>query len=230
MRTLPDSRHSIPIPSQVLNGSRRPAPWLRAVLVGAGALMVMAALGAFTLSSPAAADVTAGTEVITGADELAPLDSGGSATPYGVLLPSGASCPGDTAHDGYLVYSYLVPAGVPPTAVSFKMGDTSKYYGYISECSYYGAINTAENTGEIVGLPPEFTWSRLTPADLFPQGAKTATWDGGIACANTHGVVTTYWNSEIVFEASAKDPGGFTWRVVHPATTSNNTGLWLGAS
>ena len=134
--------------------------------------MVVAALGAFTPASPAAADVPAGTAVITVAAELTPLNLGGSATPYGVLLPSGASCPGDTAHDGYLVYSYLVPAGVSPTAVSFKTGDPSKYYGYISQGSYYGAVNTAEDTGEIVGIPPEFTWSRLTPADLFPQGVQ----------------------------------------------------------
>jgi hypothetical protein len=204
--------------------------WFRSVLVGAWGLMAVVALGAFTLVVPAGADVTAGTAVITVAGQLTPLNSGGSATLYGVQLPSGASCPGDTAHDGYLVYSYLVPAGVSPTVVSFKTGDPSKYYGYISEGSYYGAINTAENTGEIVGLPPQFTWSRLTPADLFPPGASTATWDGGIACADTHGVVTNYWNSEIVFDASAKDPGGFTWRVVQPATTSNNLGLWVGAT
>ncbi len=211
-----------------------PVSRLGSVLVGAGSLMVVAALGAFTPASPAAADVPAGTALITVAAELTPLNSGGSATPYGVLLPSGASCPGDTAHDGYLVYSYLVPAGVSPAAVSFKTGDPSKYYGYISQGSYYGAVNTAEDTGEIVGIPPEFTWSRLTPADLFPQGVQTATWDDGIACANTHGVVTNYWNSEIVFEASAKDPGGFTWRVVHPPAASSNAGsnlwLWVGAT
>lgn len=211
-----------------LDAHSHAASWRPSVLAGAGALMVAAVLGAFTLPTSAGADVTAGTAVITVAAALTPLNSGGSATPYGVLLPSGASCPGDTAHDGYHVYSYLVPSGVSPTAVSFKTGDPSKYYGYISYGSYYGAVNTAEDTGEIVGIPPEFTWSRLTPADLFPHGTKTATWDGGIACANTDGVVTNYWNSEIVFAASATDPGGFTWKVVHPPSASSNLGVWLG--
>ena len=212
MRALPESSRSIPIPAQRLPGScphadGHAASWRRSVVVGVGALIAVAALGAFTLPSAAAA-VTAGTAVITAGGESTPLNSGGSATLYGVQLPSGASCPGDTAHDGYLVYSYLVPAGVSPTVVSFKTGDPSKYYGYISEGSYYGAVNTAENTGEIVEIPPQFTWSRLTPADLFPPGAHTATWDGGIACADTHGVVTNYWNSEIVFDGQRQGPRG----------------------
>lgn len=192
-------------------------------------LMAVAAVGMLLGASPAGAGAVAGTAVITEVGQPTPLNSGGSATPYGVLLPSGASCPGDTAHHGYHVYSYLVPAGVSPATVSFKTGVPSRYYGYISYGSYFGAVNTAQDTGEIVGIPPQFTWSRLTPADLFPHGAKTATWNGGIACANTRGVVTSYWNSVVVFEASATDPGGFTWRVTHPAaTTSNTLGLWLG--
>jgi hypothetical protein len=180
--------------------------------------------------STANAVATAGTEVITHPGQLAPLSSGGSATPYGVLLPSGASCPGDTAHQSYHVFSYLVPTGVAPTAVSFKTGLPSKYFGYIAEGAYFGAVNTAEGTGQIVGLPSSFTWSRLTPQDLFANGAKTATWEGGIACADTHGVVTNYWNSDIVFAADAADPGGFTWKVTAPPASSSSIGLWVGVA
>ena len=113
------------------------------------------------------------------------------------------------------MYSYLVPEGVSPTDVSFKTGIPSKWFGYIADGAYFGAINTAEGTGQIVGLPTSFTWSRLTPTDLFAKGAHTATWEGGIACADTHGVVTDYWNSELVFTADSSDPGGFTWKAVH---------------
>jgi hypothetical protein len=202
----------------------------RLALVATSALLPMAVLLALMTSpSVAGAAVTASTEVITHPGQLNPLGSGGSATPYGVVLPSGASCPGDTAHDGYHVFSYLVPEGVSPTAVSFKTGDPSRWFGYIANGAYFGAINTAEDTGAIVALPDDFTWSRLTPQDLFAKGTSSATWEGGIACADVHGNVTDYWNSQIVFTASSADSGGFTWRVVQAATpASSNVGLWVG--
>lgn len=166
-------------------------------------------------SSVVAQAATAGTATIIEPGLQVALNSGGSRTLYGVELPNGASCPGDTEHQGYHVFSYLVPQGVSPTAVSFKTGVPNKWFGYIDDGSYFGAVNTAIGTGQIQPLPEEFTWSRLTPHDLFRHGARAATWEGGIACADTTGTVTNYWNSEIVFTASSSDPGGFTWRVIH---------------
>jgi len=183
------------------------------------------------LSAPVGA-VTASAEEIVHPGTTSAMDGGGSATPYAVVLPAGASCPGDTAHQGYHVYSYLVPSSVSPTEVSFRTGLPSRWYGYIAEGAYYGAVNTAESTGQIVGLPASFTWSRLTPSDLFAHGATTATWEGGIACADTHGVVTDTWNSTIRFTADATDQGGFTWKVIDqgvvPSAGSSHTALWVG--
>ncbi len=192
----------------------------------------VAALAATVTGGGVASAATASAELIARPGTTTALGSGGSATPYGVVLPSGATCPGDTAHDGYHVYSYLVPKDVAPTAVSFKRGIPSRWYGYIADGAYFGAVNTAEGTGQIVGLPTSFTWSRLTPADLFAAGASSATWEGGIACADTHGVVTDYWNSTIRFTADAADPGGFRWAVVDqgavPTGSSAPVGLWVG--
>ena len=114
--------------------------------------------------------------------------------------------------------------------VSFKTGVPSRWFGFIADGAYYGAINTAENTGQVVELPAEFTWSRLTPHDLFDPGQATATWEGGIACANVDGVVTNYWNSQVVFTADAADPGGFTWSVAAPDPASGGSGMWIGVS
>lgn len=176
---------------------------------------------ALATTAQALPTASGGTAEIAQPGLLTPLKSGGSSTPYGVVLPQGASCPGDTAHKGYHVFSYLVPKGVAPTVVSFKTGVPSRWFGYIADGAYYGAINTAENTGEIVGLPTEFTWSRLTPQDLFRQGQEVATWEGGIACASIDGVVTNFWNSEIVFKADPTDPGGFTWSVAMPKSLAD---------
>jgi hypothetical protein len=202
-------------------------------IAGRGLAMGLAAAAAaiWLVGAPVTAGAaTAGTAEIIVPGQTTPLKSGGSATSYGVALPAGASCPGDTAHQGYHVYSYLVPAGVSPTAVSFRTGDPSRWYGFVAYGDYYGAVNTEEGTGQITTLPDQFTWSRFSSfmSDLFPHGARTATWEGGIACADTHGVVTDYWNAEVAFTKTASDPGGFTWRVLTPPPASDNTSLVVG--
>jgi hypothetical protein len=198
-------------------------------LVCSGLVLSIAVIaGVAVAPSAARADVTASTALITRPGTLTPLNSGDKTSLYGVNLPAGASCPGDTAHQAYHVFSYLVPRGVSPTVVSFKTGDPSEYFGYIAFGSYFGAANTAVGTGQIVGIPAQFTWSRLTPQDLFARGARSATWEGGVACADSHGVVTDYWNSEIVFTASTADPQGFAWRVVQPSAVSSATRLGPG--
>ena len=181
-------------------------------------------------SPPAFGTVPAGAAEITVPGQLTPLHSGGSATPYGVALPQGARCPGDSAHKGYHVFSYLVPKAVSPGTVRFT-DLPQQGLGYFADGTYVGAINTAEYTGQIVGLPTEFTWSRLTPHLLFSSGETTATWEGGIACADSKGVITNYWNTQIVFTASKTDAGGFTWSVakaVDVSPPSSHVGLWVG--
>lgn len=180
--------------------------------------------------------VSEGSAVITQPGGTAHLNSGGSATEFGVLLPSGAKCPGDTAHDGYLIYSYLVPKGVSLTSLNWS-GDlpflgtaANPYFGLIAEGEYYGAINTDEYTGQVATLPAQFTWSRLTPDDLFNHGEKVSVWEAGIACATTHGKVANYWNSEIQFTASSSDVGGFTWKVLHQPASSIDFGLWISVA
>ncbi len=170
------------------------------------------------LAPGVASAATAGAALITKPSQTSPLDSGGSNTQYGLALPDNASCSGDTAHDQYHVFTFMFPKGLPPTAVSFKTGvpegfGTGGRLGFFSDGQYVGALNTAPDTGQVVGLPQAYTWTRLTPKYLFSGGETTATYEGGIACANKDGVVTNYWDTEIVFTASKTDPGGYSWYV-----------------
>ena len=196
-------------------------------MVRASALSLLGLTWSLLMPTVAMASAVVSSARITQPDQVTPLNSGSSSTLYGVLLPQGARCPGDSAHKGYRVDSYLVPKGVSPTSVSFKTGVPSRWFGYIANGAYYGAINTAESTGQIVNIPSDFTWSRLTPQDLFSNGARTAVWEGGIACSDTNGVVTNYWNTEVIFAASRTDPGGFTWALVQPDPVSDGHGPWL---
>ncbi|MGB7050105.1 MAG: hypothetical protein WBG41_00895 [Acidimicrobiales bacterium] len=216
-----------------MSGRRGP---IIAVLAAASACVSAAALlgaAAVVASSPADAAVVTNRQAIVQPGTLTPLRGGGSATPYGIALPAGASCPGDTAHDQYRVYSYLIPAGVALSSVSYKGDLPHRYYGFIAYGAYFGAVNTAEGTGQIIGIPPAFTFSRLTPSELFNGGTtSSATWEGGIACVNPHGVATDAWNTQFRFVRDAKDPGGFRWTAEDAGSVSSgggNSWLWIGA-
>ena len=145
-----------------------------------------------------------------------PLTSGGSSTSFSVALPAQAACTGDTASDGYHVFSYLVPQGTSPTTVSFTGGDPSTGYGFFSSIgTYYGSANTASTTGQIIGIP-DFEWgpaveSYSLKSALLYNGGTSGVWEAGIACANSSGAVTDYWNTEITFTSSQSDPDGFVW-------------------
>jgi len=174
---------------------------------------VLAVAGWSIVSGPPAwAGVTAGAAEITQPGQATPLRAGGSATPFGIALPPGARCPGDSAHRGYHVFSFLVPAGTSPATVRFTDIPT-RGLGYFAGGVYVGALNTAEFTGQVVELPTGLSLARLTPTQLLPRGAPRATWEGGIACADATGTVSNYWDTTLVFTARRADPGGFTWSV-----------------
>src|ERR1700689_3536820 len=76
------------------------------------ALATVAALATLGLvvAAPASASTLDGVATITDPSGTF-LASGGSADPFSVALPTNAACTGDTASDGYHVYSYLVQQG-----------------------------------------------------------------------------------------------------------------------
>jgi hypothetical protein len=198
---------------------------LRVVSASYGRGLAIAAVVAVLWSTPAAA-LSAGKARLTRQDEVTALSSGGSATPYALVLPEGAHCPGDTAHKGYRVWSYLVPKGTDMASVSFVNSLPNPGYGFVAEGEFFGARNTAEGTGQVIGLPNDFVFTRLTAPMVLPHGAQSATWDGGIACSTVHGQMSAYWNVEFVFAASSADPGGFTWTVTHPIVLAKPGRSW----
>jgi hypothetical protein len=214
------------MPGRLMPGRLMPGRLAAAGAVVAGTVLV-GAVGLAATPVPAGA-VTTSAAVITVPGTDTPSHGGASTTPFSVSIPASAACPGDTEHDGYHVFTYLVPKGVSPTSVSFRTGQPSRYLGFFSYGSYVGAINTAVSTGQVVSLPPSFSWTRLPADELFAGGVRSATWEGGIACANVHGAVTTTWNAEFVFTASTTDPHGFTWRVHQSATVPGRTTLSVG--
>ena len=150
------------------------------------------------------------------------LASGGSEDEYTVSLPAQAACSGDTATHGYHVFSYLVEPGTSITGITFpdnlpNTGDNQ--YGFVDNAGgYYGDANTAPTTGQIIEIPNDLEFGPLVSGGLvtldtllYQDGNTSGQWEGGLACTNTDGVVTDYWNTAITFTASGTDPNGFVW-------------------
>jgi hypothetical protein len=190
---------------------KMPTFWKVAIRVAAtGGVLALCAAPATAYAS-----TLNGTATITDPADN-PLASGGSGTSFTVTLPAQAACTGDSASGGYHVFSYLVPQGTSPTSVNFSTEDPSTGFGFFSSSgTYYGAANTAVTTGQIIGIP-DFEWGPAVVSDsllptLLYNGGTSGVWEAGIACANSSGVVTDYWNTEITFTASQSDPDGFVW-------------------
>jgi hypothetical protein len=76
------------------------------------------------------------------------LSGGGSETQFTVDLPAQAACSGDTATDGYHVFSYLLPKGTSVQSITFSSSGPSAGLGFADGSGYYGSANTAPTTGQ----------------------------------------------------------------------------------
>ncbi len=184
-----------------------------------GLASAVAFLGAFAGLAvvgvnPAGASTVDAVATIVNPDGFATLTSGGSTTQFTLSLPASAACDGDTATGGYHVFSYLVPQGTDPTQESFVNGFPSVDYGLVdANGNYFGKVNTAQTTGQVINIP-----TNLEFGPLLSKGVTAATlesndgvWETGVACANSSGTVTDYWNTQVTFTANGGDPNGFVW-------------------
>jgi hypothetical protein len=208
-----------------------------------GATLILAGLGV-AVAGPASASTLNGIAVISPPGLTTPLTSGASTIPFTVSLPAQAACDGDTATGGYHIYSYLVEKGTNLSTVTF-VNFPSVGFGLVDNTgNYYGPVDTAIGTGQIVSIPNNFEWGPLvsgggvTLAQLLYTGTgatASGIWETGLACANTSGVLADNWNIEITFTASSTDPTGFTWSAVPtgssaPAFTSATSTTFTSGS
>ncbi len=205
------------------HGSRSARRILTAALAGcAGVATLMIAT-----TVPASASTVNGVATIASPGTTTELPSGGSTTQFTVSLPAQAACTDDTATNGYHVFSYLLPLGTSLSGVSFSQGFPNKGLGLFDPLgTYYGPVNTAIGTGQIIGIPNNFEWAPIITNNYIPLtgtggllysgsgSGASGIWDAGITCANSSGVPVDNWNSEVTFLASSSDPNKFTWTAV----------------
>jgi hypothetical protein len=178
------------------------------------ALAVVACTIVGLASSAFAAGTSAGNAVTTNPATNASISSGGSATSWTLNLPGHASCSGDSATQGYHVYSFIVPAATDVGTLTFNpsTGPSSGNPLVDSTGSAYMAANTAVTTGQVIQIPT-FDFNLFATTDM--GGTKLALPPGdykaGIACANTTGQGDKYWQTTFTFTANASDPNGEVW-------------------
>jgi hypothetical protein len=180
---------------------------------------------AMTGASASAATLGA-TATITDPTTNLPLASGGSQTQFTVDLPASAACSGDTATDGYHVFSYLLPESTAVTSDTFVGGFPSEGLGLFDSTGYYGSADTAVTTGQIVDIPTNFEFYYLTTHGQTAatlDGGSSETWQAGLACANSSGAVSDYWVTQVTFTGNSGDPGGFVWSAVPGVGTTTTT-------
>jgi hypothetical protein len=205
--------------------------------VAAAALAAVAALATVAVveAIPASASTTNGVATIADPSSLSYLASGGSTTVFTATLPPNASCSGDTAANGYHVFSYLVPTGTAVSSATFTEFPSTGY-GFVNNIgTYYGAANTAATTGQVISIPNNFQWAPLVSDDGVPlsqllyTGGTSGVWEAGLACANSSHALTDNWNTEITFTASSSDPTGFVWSAV-PGPSGDKVPAFTSAS
>jgi hypothetical protein len=179
---------------------------------------------------PAMAGTSAGNATILNPATNTALNSGGSQTTWTIGLPPQAHCTKDTATNAYHVYSYIVPAAVNPSTLSFSStgptDPTANALDYPLVDTFgspYIAANTAPNTGQVIQIP-NFNWAAFSiDARNATASLPAGTYNVGIACATGSGVEDVFWNVQETFTASTADANGETWTAANPTTSVPET-------
>ncbi|MDP1795643.1 MAG: hypothetical protein Q8K63_16010 [Acidimicrobiales bacterium] len=192
------------------------------------------ALAALAMELPArlvpahAAGTNAGDAQVVNPATGVPLGTGTKDTDFTLRLPTGASCTGDSANDGYRVQSYHVPASVDPSTLTFNAdGPVPNGTGASFRQPLYGTngsafveaqtapANPAPGPGQVINLPA-FDFGQYD-ATLLPAG----TYNVGIACTRPGGPSATqndkYWNVQFSFAAD------LSWTASQAAVTTTTT-------
>jgi hypothetical protein len=194
---------------------------MRAIARALGATVLFAAaVSVVGLSSAYATGTQSGVATLVQSNGTTPLTSGDASTNFEINLPAQSHCSGDTANNGFNVYSFLALNSVNPGTLTFDSGNgpnnnVNAFPLVDSTGTPFNAENTAPVTGAVYpGSQPIFNFLAFGgPPSPFTPG----TYNIGLECTTSTGAADVFWDAPIVITASATAPGGFTFSV--PAGT-----------
>lgn len=200
--------------------------------VGRWAVVASAAValsGASVLTTPASAasapeppvigEATDEGDVVIATSSGEPATNGGSTTPFRLLLPEGAACPGDSASGNWLVQTFLIPAGDDPGTIEYGFsgpeGTQFPLYALDTTAVAHQVTQIAPTPDAegVINELPEFSFA-VFPPGYVPPGEYTI----GVAC-EYYRTTARYWDAQIVIEANPEDqPAQLTWRLPDAAS------------
>lgn len=203
----------------------------RGLTAAASLAVAFSATGVGVSAAPTFAATDAGAvALVKGSNPGAgsPLSSGGSSTAFGLNLPAGAACSGDTATNGYRVQTFLISSNVTLASMVFdSTGPSPQSTGatvrlpLFSQGNPYIDGNTAVGTGAITGLP---VFDLAVFGSSGPAVLPNGTYKLGVACtkgASGPTQLDKYWSTTITVTATPSDsPSGLTWIAGVPAPPS----------
>ena len=207
------------------------------VAVGLVVVVIPSAVSATVLRNSVDSPVDAGSvTIIAPQDASSPMTSGDSNSVFQLVLPEGASCPGDSFYDDWRVQSFFIPEADDPGALRYGViwpdgeGRRSLYTVSTQPFVHVG-LGRSDGEGEPGPiLQPEAMTFAVYPAGLFPPGSYRI----GLACSK-YRETAVYWDTEItVADASDVKPGGFEWSLAEGASAvapgpgnSGGSGPWI---
>lgn len=203
------------------------------------ALLAAGALVATTPTVPAdtvAGDV--GDATLVGRDGSV-VNEGDGSTTFFIVLPDGATCPGDSAHDQWRVNTFLVPAAENVLDIWFgSTGPEPPWQG-----SRYPMFDNGNGLAlsqimvlrnESAGQPGRVDQVHETSFLVHAQNdIPSGLYRIGIACSFFR-QTTQYWDLAVeITNDGTKDPADLHWRIVESATSTVphepfDTEGWLG--
>ena len=185
---------------------------LAAVVAAVGAVMITSGPA---LGQDAQTGDDAGAAIIVDSVNTArELDEFDSTTAFRLRLPEGASCPGDTANDDYVVQTFLVPADTD--LASLKYNDRSPdgndlLYRPLRFVNGESSVQVPTNQNGGPGQPGLIVEPALpfTFAFYRENSLPPGRWKLGVACTPLGWVVDRFWDVEVELESAPEViPGG----------------------
>lgn len=173
--------------------------------------------------------------IVDGRDPDRALERGTSTSEFRVLLPSGATCPGDSMHDQWRLQSFMVPAGVDLGTLRYGgigpegVDHYALFTADAAQHSYNNELLPPSPSGGVeVNLPalPVFSFEAVSGVPLS-EGDYVI----GVACTY-FGATARYWDTPIVVTgSSAGRSTDFRWRLASApvsSTGADSSPLWVG--
>jgi len=162
--------------------------------------------------------------------------SGKAATEFRVLLPAGATCPGDSATGQWRIQTFMVPDGADVGSLTYAgAGPTGEnqfplYTGDAAQRSWTNKVLPA-NTGTDPATPvpalPIFSFAAVSVVKVAEGPYRI-----GVACT-LFGATAQYWDARIEVSGSALgNQSAFRWSVLDlaPPPPSSGPSPWLIAA